>query len=153
MSEEQTKMQPLDSKELPTSPIDPMVKDALSKEEKPLTDEQQIYKAHHSALYTFMELVRNYTGSKKQLQRVMMNLAISPLNAEQLYFDPNYPQEKELFDAGTSVNSSKFFLMLAGMQSQGKISFTETLVPDSVTEEVPVIEDFAVLEEKTMEKE
>lgn len=119
-----------DTVELPVSPIDGLVADALKTTDKPLTEEQEMFKTFQDSLNKFIKLVGDFPGSKSQLQRVLINLAISPLNAEEFHF--GYPQEKELFELGGVVNSSKFFLMLSGLAQQGKISFIEQ--PVSVEE-------------------
>lgn len=112
------------STELPVNPTDKMVTDALAqKPEAELTDQQKILKGFQESLNAFIKKVGEFSGSKRQLQRVLINLAISPLNKEELHH--GYTEEKELFDLGTSVNSSKFFLMLSGMEQQGKIAFIE----------------------------
>ena len=102
--------------ELPTNPTNILVTDALAKTTNPLTEEQEIFKTFQDTLNEFIKKIGQFGGSKAQLQRVLINLAISPLNSEELHH--GYPDEKELFDLGTTVNSSKFFLMLSGMESQ-----------------------------------
>lgn len=108
--------------EMPVNPTDTLVVDALNKQEA-VPEQQQIYKVFQNSLNEFIKKVGAFGGSKAQLQRILINLAISPLNSEELHH--GYPDEKELFDLGTSVNSSKFFLMLQGMEQQGKIVFVE----------------------------
>lgn len=116
---------------LPENPVDGLVADAL-KQDRPLTEDQKIFKTFQDTLNEFIKKVGNFGGSKRQLQNVLINLAISPLNNEELHF--SYPAEKELFDLGTSVNSSKFFLMLSGMASQGKLTMHESVEVEDVAE-------------------
>lgn len=134
-------------KNLPENPTDKLVVDALEKQDKPLTEQQQIFKVFQDTLNQFISKVHNFEGSKTQLQRVLINLAISPLNNEELHH--GYPDEKELFDLGTSVNSSKFFLMVSGMAEQGKIAFLENeeLESDSSNAEEVVVEQETKKEE------
>lgn len=91
--------------------------------ESTLSEDQKVLKEFNTSMNTFINKVHSFTGSKKQLQRVMMNLALHPLNKEELHF--SYPEEKELFELGTSVNSTKFFLLVSGLESEGKIKFIE----------------------------
>lgn len=109
--------------QMPDNPTDKLVLDALGKQENPLTQEQEIFKTFQVTLNEFIKRVKDFSGSKAQLQRVLINLAISPMNKEELHH--GYIEEKEVFELGTSVNSSKFFLMLSGLEEQGKIAFIE----------------------------
>lgn len=129
-------------KNLPENPTDKLVVDALEKQDKPLTEQQQIFKVFQDTLNQFISKVHNFEGSKTQLQRVLINLAISPLNNEELHH--GYPDEKELFDLGTSVNSSKFFLMVSGMAEQGKIAFLEDVKTPLASSEEEQIESSTV---------
>lgn len=135
-------------KNLPENPTDKLVIDALEKQDKPLTEQQQIFKVFQDTLNQFISKVHNFDGSKTQLQRVLINLAISPLNNEELHH--GYPDEKELFDLGTSVNSSKFFLMVSGMAEQGKIAFLDNteIEPSSVEEETVELEEAQLKKEE-----
>lgn len=108
---------------LPENPTDKLVADALNNTDKPLTEQQQIFKTFQDTLNEFIKKVGEFKGSKRQLQNVLTCLAISPLNKEEFHF--GYPDEEELFDLCTSVNSSKFFLMVNGLADQGKIAFIE----------------------------
>ena len=140
--------------ELPKNPTDSMVRDALANNEN-LSESQDIYKVFQTSLNEFIKKVGEFSGSKSQLQRVLINLAISPLNSEELHH--SYAGEKELFELGTSVNSAKFFLMLQGLEQQGKI----IVVENTKVESAPLTEqekmDALVLEaeanNETMEKE
>ena len=140
--------------ELPKNPTDSMVRDALANNEN-LSESQDIYKVFQTSLNEFIKKVGEFSGSKSQLQRVLINLAISPLNSEKLHH--SYAGEKELFELGTSVNSAKFFLMLQGLEQQGKI----IVVENTKVESAPLTEqekmDALVLEaeanNETMKKE
>jgi hypothetical protein len=116
-------MENLNNSSLPENPTDKLVADALNTQKEALTEEQTIFKSFQDNLNLFIKKVGDFGGSKSQLQRVLINLAISPLNKEELHH--GYVDEKELFDIGTEVNSAKFFLMLHGMENQGKLIFVE----------------------------
>lgn len=140
---------PVQSEPLPVNPTDGLVADAL-KGDKPLTESQQILKAFQDSLNQFIKQVGQFPGSKSQLQRVLINLAISPLNSEELHH--GYPHEKELFELGTSVNSSKFFLMLNGLSDQGKITFVEEAKQSIESDELTEYEKSALAELDKEEK-
>lgn len=128
--------------ELPQNPTDKLVQDALNKEE-PKTEQQTIFKAFQDNLNQFIKKINTFQGSKSQLQRVLTNLAISPLNSEELHH--GYVEEKELFDLANELNSAKFYLMLEGLREQGKIIVIEP-TKDLTEEEEKVAEELNKME-------
>lgn len=103
---------------------------------KGLTDGQKAMQVFNGAMNEFIQKVGNYKGSKKQLQRVLINSSLHPLNKEEFHF--SYPEEKELFELAINVASAKFFLMVHGLEGQGKIRWVEevqALTTDKILEE------------------
>jgi hypothetical protein len=64
----------------------------------------------------FVKKVDNYSGSKKQLQRVMVALAIHPFNQNPFQF--SYPEQRELFDMGVEIVGDKLFFLHLGIEEQ-----------------------------------
>lgn len=97
-------------------------------EEKPyLSEEQEIFTTFNVTLNTFIQKINNFTGSKRQLQTVITNLLISPLNKDEPIW--SYPEQAELYSLGNDVNSAKYFLMLCGLKNSKKIEFLEDVIP------------------------
>jgi hypothetical protein len=94
--------------------------------EQELSELQQILKSFNDTLPSFLDKVGNFQGSMRQLKRVMANLALSPLNKQDLVFDDNL-EEKELFELGELVSSTKYMLMLLGLEAEGKIQILKPL--------------------------
>lgn len=91
-------------------------------EQKPeLNESQKALQQFKETLNQFIYRVNSFSGSKKQLQVVLTSLMLSPLNQEELHF--SYPEQRELFDLGTSASAAKFFLLLSGMEQNNKIKF------------------------------
>jgi hypothetical protein len=103
------------------SPVESV--EVVEKTAQQLTEDQQVLKTFNDTLNVFINKVSTYNGAKSQLQRVLINLAVHPLNKEELHF--SYPEEKELFELGSTIASSKFFLMLAGLEAEGKLAFNQ----------------------------
>ena len=61
----------------------------------------------------FINLVMNYSGSKKQLQGVMAALTLHPFNDRP--FQWSYPAQKELFELGNAITSDKLCLFHLGI--------------------------------------
>lgn len=99
----------------------PAPTEALSLED--MADGESAMKVLQSSLQEFVTKIKNFSGSKRQLEDVIINLMVSPLEKDNPEW--SYPEQKELFDVGVAVGSTKFFLMLAGLQSEGKIVFTD----------------------------
>lgn len=94
--------------------------------EKPaqqLTDDQKALKVFENAMNEFVAKVSSYSGAKSQLQRVLINSLLYPLNKDEFNF--SYPEEKELFELATSVASAKFYLMVSGLVQQNKLIWVE----------------------------
>lgn len=92
-----------------------------------LSDEQKVLQEFNATLNLFINKVTNYPGAKSALQRVLTSLTVSPLNKDEFHF--SYPEEKELFELGTRVNSAKFFLMVSGLENKGKIQWVNSNGP------------------------
>jgi hypothetical protein len=90
-----------------------------------LSDEQNALLVYKNNLNTFLQKLHNYSGAKSQIVRAWSNSVISPLNSEELHF--SYPEEKELFDLATTIDSAKFILMLYSFIRDGKIELKKPL--------------------------
>ncbi len=103
----------------------PAIEDVQIVETKPkeLTEDQKALKVFENAMNDVVYKVNNYHGSKKQLQRVIINSLLYPLNKEEFEF--SYPEEKELFELLTSVGAAKFYLMVSGLVAQNKLVWVE----------------------------
>lgn len=105
-----------------------------------LSVDQKNLLQHDFWLRRYCELVANYPGAKKQLQRVMFNVAVSHMSKDEPKF--SYPEEKELFDAGMQMNAAKFFIMVDGLVKDGVLQYKpgETQEQQPVLEEIPAPE-------------
>lgn len=106
----------------PINPLDPAMND-INKVMAKLNDDLTIY----------MEKLENYSGSKKQLQRVLGNLAIAHVTKDDVRF--SYPEEYELFQLFENIMSSKFVLFLLGLESQKKVEILSPIFEAPKAEE------------------
>lgn len=82
--------------------------------------EANILKAYQEQVNAVITLVSEYEGSREQLKRVLINLAVYPFVEEaELHF--SYPEEKQLFDSFNSLSSAKHVFMLAGSEAEDKL--------------------------------
>lgn len=70
---------------------------------------------YQNNLNVYLQKVSEYPGSRKQLQQVMVHLALHPLQEEPKFV---YSHQQELYDLGTRVDSAKYVLMYVGMENQ-----------------------------------
>jgi hypothetical protein len=96
-----------------------------------MSDEQNALLVFQSHINMFISKLNNYQGSKSQIVRAWTNAAISPLNKDALHF--SYPEEQELFDLYTELNSAKFILMVHGMVRDGKLEIKRPLLEGNET--------------------
>ncbi len=83
----------------------------------------------------FSNVLERYEGSKAQIVRSWRNAALSPLNQSPLHF--SYPEEKEIFDLYTELNSVKLVLMVHGLAEAGVLTLHKPLmsaVPKTASE-------------------
>lgn len=102
-----------------SEPIIPLIEEQVPPQ---LSEDQMLYQAAFGQIRTFLDKLRNYSGSKKQLQRVFENVALNKLTDDK--FTWSYPEEEELFDAFEEVMASKFMFFLMGLEAQGKVTLT-----------------------------
>lgn len=98
-----------------------------------LTDVTEVFTVFQTSMNAFVKGIRDFQGSKRQLEDVVINLTVAPLNKDD--FEWSYPEQKALFEIGNDVNSTKFFLMLAGMAKEKKIAFLDETPQVEVTSE------------------
>lgn len=96
------------------------------KEQVPLTEEQETMLIMRELMQQFINQVKGYQGSKKQIQNAWVNAAISPFNDRPLSF--SYQEEADLFDTFNELAARKFMLMVYGLEKHGRIKI---LVPFS----------------------
>lgn len=131
--------------QLPTSEAE-----AIEKFNK-MSPDQQALLTFQSNLNQFVKKLVKFEGSRRQLKELLINLAVAPLNKDELKF--SYPEVKELFELGEVINSAKFLLMNVGFQrakeaeemrnaaAQNAESVAETVTEKTLNEEKPLTEE------------
>lgn len=100
-----------------------------------LEEPQQAMKVFRQLMEIFTSVLERYDGGKKQIVRAWLNATLSPLNETPLHF--SYPEEKEIFDLFTELNSAKLILMVHGLADAGVLTLHKPLmesVPKTASE-------------------
>lgn len=90
-------------------------------------------------LYDLVIKLESFSGSKSQLQRSIYNIALSPMNTEDLHF--SYPIEKEIFDISSKLTDMKLNLMLIGFEEKGYIKILKSFTEEEVKKDEIVADE------------